>query len=263
MVPARKTQHTHVEKVSQDATVKALNVKNFAQASNNLPSRIQQSFDVPKIWEMAKATSEQTVSGFIEFELIRLAESINVSGNLTDGQIQMIAEHLVRTYPNETIADFKICFARAANGSYGKIWKLDGIEVGVWVRSYLDEKYKVLEEELMKEKDEFRNQVYNNSTSDWLQLWKDAIAKCDEEGGVKTHSRNVHQLSYLRGFTDKEINSEGQSKPKHKPYPKTSASELIARELHFRYIGENYDPRTGKPNENWMPEDQWNELNKL
>lgn len=226
-----------------------------------MPSRIQQSFDVPKIWEMAKATSSETVAGFIEFELIRLAESINVSGNLTDGQIQMIAEHLVRTYPNETIADFKICFAKAAQGAYGKIWKLDGIEVGLWVKSFLDEKYKVLEDELMKEKETYHNQAVKPN-ADWLKLWEDAVKQCDSEGGVNTNSRNIHQLNYLRGMTDKEIKDEGQVEPKRQSYPITSKNELIARELHFQWLSENHDPRTGAKLENWISEKDWLELNK-
>jgi hypothetical protein len=124
---------------------------------------------------MILATDEKNVSGFIEFELIKLAERINVSGNLTAEQIEFIALQLIREFPNESIADFKICFERGATGAYGKIFKLDGVEVGQWMQKYLDDKYKVLETQLMKEKDELYKRPVQNT--DWLQLWKESIAK--------------------------------------------------------------------------------------
>lgn len=207
---------------------------------------------------MILATDEKNVCGFLEFELIKLAERINVSGNLTDSQVEFIASQLVRAYPNETIADFKICFEGIASGRYikqDKLFKLDGTEIGYAVGAYLDEKYKVLEDELMKEKDDQYKRVPTNT--DWLKLWAEAVAKTDAEGGIKTQSQNLAVLSNIRAITDKEIREEGQEKPKFKPYPYTPLSILEERELHFEYIRENYDTYTGKPNTNWMPEDEW------
>lgn len=212
-------------------------------------------FDVPKVWEMIQATSEKTVCGFIEFELIRLAERINVSGNLTDGQIQTIAQTLTTDYPNETIADFKICFDRATAGHYGKIWKLDGIEVGVWVKAYLYEKYEVLEAQLKKEKDERHNKVISNmQETDWLQLWKEAVQGPAPEKGK---SQNIAFLEHLRGMTPSEIERKGQEKPEKELYPKTSDREVVKKILHVEYIKQNYDARTGDKLENWIEESEW------
>lgn len=234
------------ERLSQNATVQALATSNFEGTAKSLPSRIQQVFDVPKIWEMTQATSEASVTGFIEFELIKLAERINVSGNLTNMQIQDIAKHIVREYPNETIADFKICFERAANGTYGKIFKLDGIEVGLWVTSYLDEKYRVLEDELMREKERYKNESFK-SDAEWLRLWKESIEKTDSEGGVKTQSQNLTILQNLRAMTDQEIRQEGQEKPKYKPYLNGLTPEHVAMKDAIRKsAGEFY-----KGNFNW------------
>lgn len=209
---------------------------------------------------MTKATSENNVSGFLEFELIRLAERINVSGNLTDAQIQAIAKNIIATYPNETIADFKICFEGMSNGKYikqDKLFKLDGSEIGYAIGKYLDEKYQVLENELMKEKDTYQKNVYNSNT-DWLKLWEEAIKMpVHEDFKNNAGSRNMHQLSYLKALNEKEINSEGQEKPKRKPYPTSSAEEVIKHELHLQYIRENYDARTADKKPNWLPEKEW------
>src|SRR5688572_2293137 len=166
-------------RLSQNVTVRALQEANFRKTSDSLPVRIEGTFDFPKVWEMKQATSESSVQAFIEFELNLLAEKVNVSGNLTDGQIQAIAQAIVTDYPNETIADFKICFTNAANGRYGKIWKLDGIEVGVWIGLYLEDKYTVHDNLWKEEKNQYKNKVFEDarSGSDWLTLWKEAIAE--------------------------------------------------------------------------------------
>lgn len=227
-----------------------------------MPARIESSFDVPKIWEMVKAAGEKSVRGFLEFELIKLAERINVSGNLTDMQIQTTAEYIVKTYPNETIADFKICFDKASAGAYGKIWKLDGIEVGMWVKSYMEEKYVVLEREMMREKDDHYNQ-FQSSKKDYLKIWEEAIKEVDKEAGQKQPSRNMSMLSIMRGqWTDKSIEEEGQSKPKHHNYPTTAVSEVRKSYIHTEYLKHNYDARTAEKVEGWLPEDEWYHTHK-
>lgn len=194
---------------------------------------------------MILATDEKSVQGFIEFELIKLAERINVSGNLTDSQVEFIASQLMGLYPNETIADFKICFEKGASGAYGKIFKLDGVEIGNWMKSYLDEKYTVMETELMKEKDNMYQAVSQNK--DYLQIWKEAIEKTDKEGGVKTQSQNLSRLSYLKGLTDKEIKEEGQVEPKKELHPRAGidvwaeyANRIVeGRKRHFKTLYPN------------------------
>lgn len=254
----KQNQSALVEKVSQNVTVQALAVNNFKKASDTLPVKIQGTFDIPKVREMILATGEKSVQGFIEFELIKLAERINVSGNLTDAQIEFIASQLVGAYPNETIADFKLCFEGLATGKYspkGKLFKLDGVEVGQAMQMYLDEKYTVLETELMKEKDELWKK--QSSNTDWLQVWKEAIDKTDAEGGVKTQSQNMAYFNHVKAMTEKEIDREGQERPRPKTYPSTPLSVIEQRELHIQWIKENYDPYTAKPLPGWISEEEW------
>lgn len=215
---------------------------------------------------MVLATSEKDVCGFIEFELIKLAERINVSGNMNMEQIAFIASQLVGMFPNETIADFKLCFEKGAMGAYGKIFKLDGVEIGKWMTGvregnkiitpgYLDEKYQVIENELMKEKDEHFKKPLQNT--DWTQVWKESIEKTDSEGGVKTTSQNMHFLNRLRGLTPEETRTQGQEKPAHKPYPVTALSEAKAHALHLEYCRQNFDKYTGDRLSTWVTEQEW------
>lgn len=241
--------------------MRAIATGNFKAASESLPSRIEKTFEMPKIWEIKMATSEDNVCAMVGFELIKLAESINVSGNLTEGQIYDIARTLVGEYPNETIADFKICFQRATLGNYGKVWKLDGTEVGQWMKKYLDEKYIVLEDSLNKEKDHYKNE-YVKSKVDVLQLWKEAMEQADleaeKEGTVKRESIHVSMLrNRLGGLTEGEIKQEGKEKPQKIVYPKSSDHEVVRHELHLQYIRLHYDPRTGEKLSNWISESDW------
>jgi hypothetical protein len=212
---------------------------------------------------MVLASGEKSVLGFIEFELIKLSERINVGGNLTDNQIEFIASQLLGMYPNETIADFKLCFEGLAAGKYsrqGKLFKLDGVEIGQAMQMYLEDKYKVMESEMMKEKDD-QYRTFKKGPTDWLQLWKEAVEKTDQEGGVKTQSANLTFLNHIRAITDKEIRQEGQETPKkYRPYPSTPASILEQRELHIQWIRENFDVYTGHKLPTWMPEDEWLKL---
>lgn len=204
---------------------------------------------------MILATSEKNVQGFIEFELIKLAERINVSGNLTDGQVEFIASQLIKMYPTETLADFKICFESIAMGKYikqDKVFKLDGTEIGYAMAQYLDEKYLVSEEELMKEKD---NQYANIKSPEPPRTtfsrvndypWVNAPVK-NKEARTLLFQQQFYAMSRMKGrfvpkISDKEIRDEGKIKPKRQSHPYTEpgyqaqvdAKIRKGRELHFR-----------------------------
>src|SRR5688572_19601278 len=101
---------TALSKIMQNDTVQLLAGKRMDVVSNSLPSRIEGTFSLPKVFEMVQATSRENVIQFIEFELVALAHRVSVGGNIKPGQNTFIASQLIDLFPNETIADFKICF---------------------------------------------------------------------------------------------------------------------------------------------------------
>lgn len=192
-----------------------------------LPTKIELVFEQPKIREMCKAIGEANVKLMIQFELVKLAELMSVGGNLNDAQVEFVSEQLMELYPNESIADFKICFRRGAMGTYGQIQRMDGLTIGEWMKLYLNEKYEVLERQLMNERDEYYKVVIpEKSDRDWHAEWLNAVNKND---GFK----EVPKL------TEEEINAEGQEKPKRKvhPYNESEAQIMLreAREKLWRY----------------------------
>src|SRR5690606_23664867 len=205
--------------------------------------------------EVVAVAGEKEVVKYVHFELIKLASLLSVGANLTDTQASFIAEELIRVFPNETLADFKLCFQRGAIGQYNingekDIFRMDGIVLRRWMEKYLEEKYQVVEEKLMKEKDEYyRITADPKQTEDVADKY--IVQMLDALKPNKTAS----------GITDEEIRQEGQERPKRKPYPSTPASLIRQCELHDQWIRECFDIYTGKPNENWMPEDEWLKIN--
>jgi hypothetical protein len=155
---------------------------NLDRASGLMPSKIDLVLDQPKVFEVIKAIGEDPVKNQIEFELVNLAALMSVGGNLNRAQVPFIAEQLIELYPNESIADFKLCFTRGAIGLYGDIQRLDGITIGQWMKAYLEEKYEIIENKLRKEKDNIYAPIEKDPDYDeakhqaWINKLKDA---CD------------------------------------------------------------------------------------
>lgn len=194
---------------------------NFKGASELLPKKIEQTFEQPKVREMILAIGLISVKRMIQFELIKLAELMSVGGNLNSAQVDFIADELIEKYPNESIADFKICFRKGAIGAYGDIQRMDGITIAKWMKEYLIEKYTILENQLINERDEYWKPVVpENSDRDWHTEWLTAVNKSD---GFK-------QVPHL---DEDEIKKEGQVRPAKKVYPyNESEAQIRLREHH-------------------------------
>lgn len=140
---------------------------------------------------------------FIEFELIKMSSLISVGNNLNNAQVEFIATQLVGMFPNESLADFKLCFQRGTIGQYGDIFRMDGIVLRKWMEKYLDEKYTVVEEELRKAKDN----PY------------DLPAKEEEGPGYKAFKEYAKSLTMgakVPGLTDADHRKYGKEQPAKK-----------------------------------------------
>jgi hypothetical protein len=138
---------------------------------------------------------------FVKIELIKLSERVSVSNNLTDTQTEFIATQLVEMFPNESLADFKLCFERGCIGQYGEIFRMDGIVLRKWMEKYLDEKYVVIEEELRKERSgEYEQPIHPAEGGPGYKAFKE-WAKSLQEG------------SKVPGMTDADYQKYGREKP--------------------------------------------------
>lgn len=219
-------------KVSHNELLTAIETKRFDVASASMPSKIEDSFAQPKIFELEKAIGHNRVLSQVEFELTKLAANMNVGNNLTGSQVEFIAGQLVSIFPNESLADFKICFQRGAIGQYGAIQRMDGITLRGWIESYLDEKYALLEETLKKEKAATKQTVADEiENTEWSQETKE---KVDAFLEVLRNSK----MRSAPNLTEAEIKKEGQANPPKKKaafYPFTTAEDIAFREKKIEY----------------------------
>lgn len=126
------------------------------KAASLLPNSIEQASKGTPVAMLMQVVDRENIEAFLAIELTKLASLINVDErlNLQGHQMPFIASQLVDLHKSETLADFRICFQRGATGRYDdKLLRLDLAIICNWMRKYLEEKYEVIENQLMKEKD--------------------------------------------------------------------------------------------------------------
>jgi len=214
----------------------------------------------------------KAIKATLDLHLTAFVKSLNLKWTLSDSQISPIVEDLLYKYPNESLEDFMIVLRKARMGEFkdqdgnATIYRLDGAVIFGWMDKYLEQKYEVLERNLMSEKDQVHNS-FVKAEKDYLQLWKDSIAYTEEEerkSGIK--NRTTPKTDMLRrklvGMTDEQIKEEGQAKPKHNDYPSTPFEYGKMIDLKVQYGRECCDLYTGKPKPGMPTFDEWLELNR-
>lgn len=215
----------------------------LAELTESLPSRIEDALEQPPLCMVLKQVNKRNIEAFLAIELTKLKSRVNIDDrlNLQASQMPFVCAQLIDLFPNESLADFKICFERGAMGRYsnGKLLRLDGATLADWMRAYLDEKYSVVEDRLMREKDK---SVYEPSkeTADvdkWLAKWKESI-------GFKPSEKTPQR----------EVSDYEKAKMKYQP---PSPNELKKKYYHAEWIKENFDAISGKPKLNAISENEW------
>lgn len=174
--------------------------------------------DQPPICDIIRIPGMRTqVIFFIQFELIKMNDLISVGGKLTDSQVQFIATQFIEFFPNESLADFKLCFQRGCMGQYNRnkkddIFRMDGIVLRQWMEQYLDEKYQAVENKLMNERETFVQPIAPPENKDWYKIWQESI-----DALPKTRRFDL---------TQEEIKREGQIEPVTKPYNPSVVDQL-------------------------------------
>lgn len=203
-----------------------------------MPVRIEDALNFPVVREVIATAGEKNVRKYVHYELIKLSALVSVGGNLNDMQADFIAQELIRLFPNETLADFKLCFQRGAIGQYGEIFRLDGIVIRGWMEKYLTEKYQVIETQLREEKD---TEMYRPSQT----LTEEARRQKDIER-LKEWRKKVESVEGgMKQVPEVDAKSEGQQKPKRQTYNNGLTIEQVMKQQALRRAAsEFYKGRT-------------------
>lgn len=230
-----------MQQLSSSVCVKMLQSGNLKGVSDSLPATIKGAIEQPPISELMKVMGRSQVVRFIEFELIKMTTLVSVGGNLNNAQVEFIATQLVELFPNETLADFKICFQRGCIGQYGEIYRMDGIVLRKWMEKYLDEKYEVLVDDL--------NRNYKDNPHQKPEPEPDGPGY----KAFKEYAKSLTIGAKVPGISDADIRKYGQEKPVEKKAtghafdPVASAEQLRMQDLRMQYGRERCDKYTGKP----------------
>jgi len=207
-----------------------------------MPTSVEKALDEQPVCMVLKKVNVNNVYEFLVIELNKLAMLLNIDNrlNLQAHQMPFLAESLVDMFPNESLADFTLCFKKGVLGKYGDIFRLDGAVIMGWMEKYLEEKYHTLETRLKKEKKEFEDTLPTEADlkayNERMEKWKESI------GHIEKVADNSKENDFHR------------SKLKYTPLPQ---EEIEKKQLHLEWIRENFDAITGKPKPDFIPESDW------
>lgn len=188
--------------------VQNLAVGNYSAVREALPKRIQDVIGQPPICDVERVVGRGKIVIFIKAELIQLSSRISVSGNITPEQMEFIATQLVEMFPNESLADFKLCFERGCMGQYGEIFRMDGIVLRGWLEKYLDEKYQLVEQTVKAEqKKHDQDPDYTGpgyeAFKKWAQQLQESVKKVpdmEQKDIAKFGKEKPHRESVTSGY---------------------------------------------------------------
>lgn len=211
---------------------------------------------------LKKIVEPKEIKSVLDLAVMDLALNLNLGNTVNDFQVKNIVEDLLHEFPNESIEDFLLVFKNARHGHYGTIYRLDIAVIFQWVRQHLEEKYIVLEDNLMNEKEnEYRSYKFEGKQ----QPNPDgSMPSIDVDKLLAEYLESIKrvQMKVPMPLTKKQIIEEGGEKPKAKKYVSPSVEYVKDAEIHRLYLLANYDPQTGNKKECWLPENEWRELTK-
>lgn len=185
------------------------------------------------------------LKAMIEYELIMTAKMVNVDQRLTiqAHQIPIIAETLYETFKDESIEDISLCLKRGAAGLYGEIYRLDAAVITGWMKQYLAEKYQVVENNLMSEKENpyeakkaFAESKRTNPNRNLLAALE-TVAKGDVSDPVLKNNLTPEQLKEIQANASKPAGPSNNADVN--AYQRYKLFQRCLREATKEFYGKN------------------------
>lgn len=229
-----------LQQISQSAMVQKLIKQDFAGFHSSLPKTTRECFEAGS--PMLCVTQITGVLPQIEFELNKLAQSVNVDQRLTlqKHQIQVIAEMIYDNWKTISLEEVALCLKRGGAGAYGEIFRLDGAVITSWLTAYAEERAYLSEIQVQKE-----SKKHEEAEVDYA-AFKERLDK-ERSNQLNTKASDVTRK---RAEAKQVVEGESWTGP-----PKED--DVRKRLLHIDWIRENFDPTTGNKKANWISETEW------
>lgn len=216
--------------------------KRFGDIVKSVPNSVEKIMNAPLVCDLVRQVGAPVLKEFIEGQLVFLAGQMNVAHNLQTWQKDFVAETLLGTFSTESLADFILVFKRGAIGYYGNDYhKLDAATIMSWMGKHIEEKSMYRERDATTAKIEEEKDVKDPD-------YKAFKKRLEEE-------RKIQKDGKLTEF--KRRQAEAKVIIENIGYKPPAADEVRKRELHIKWIRENYDSISGKPKPGWMAENDW------
>jgi hypothetical protein len=177
---------------SKSITAVLLSDGQYSMIASKVKFSIASVLDATPIAELKRQLpgKEDAIEKFLATQIQLLIESVNVTQNIEPHQVPGIAKTLIELFPVESLEDFVLCFKRGALAMYGPLYnRLDASVLCEWMQKFLDEKYQVIEANVLS------NQVQTNS--DNLVNYEAYRERVEKEGRPKA-SNNLKSNEYER-----------------------------------------------------------------
>jgi hypothetical protein len=200
--------------------------KEWTELANRIPNSVEKIMKAPVLSSLISTIGKARVKECIEARLIWLVAQSNVANNMNSIQINFAADTLLERYPNESLADFLLCFKRGAQGYYGSTYhQLDTSVIMSWMEKHLQEKAMYIERDLTTaKKTEDDNEPIKIDYEAHKKRVEDKRRKDEEDKNARIEAKKA------------EIYKEDGFQSFRETYKPLTAEQLRARELHDRYL---------------------------
>jgi hypothetical protein len=191
-----------------------------------------------------KEQPKSDVAKIIAVLLDRLAKLYMVP-NWDQTNTILLTEWILETYPFELTKTVVNCLTKSRKNydPENRNWRLTPDTISKWMAEEIEIQAARVEKYIHNTKF-----VQQDESSEWtaerLKEWQEIIK--NSEGFKKGPS-----------LTESEIETEGQEDPPKPKYVRPNDEYVISRLLHIEWIRECFDPLTGKPNDNWISEEEF------
>lgn len=120
----------------------------------------------------------------------------NVKENMSPHQVDIFVEDFLDVYPNESIADLKVCLKNARLGKYGTHYQsIDQLTVMNWFKKFLIEKSQIRQDQYQQSRKEPPN-VLPLLKPDHLEEIKDNLFKHRVKENDPAHTKETVESHY-------------------------------------------------------------------
>lgn len=131
------------------------------------------------IGALVNAYDVKRIAALIKLELIKLNEILDLKRPLKEHAIDLIADEIVSTYGNLSLADVALIFRRARRGDYGQFYEsINMPKVIGWFKDYFDERCEVAAA-ISQRQAQQHNSGFGKRTGDGRKELKEVMRKAN------------------------------------------------------------------------------------